>query len=170
MSDVNNNLNICVGAVEMGHSPGVATRRDQLTEAIRLEIKRLMLHHGDMQQIELAMRSGETKQRIQRFISGQMPYPPMDFLDRLFRVFGKTLVDGLTGAVKPVTQLPILRDDVQALADTCATLEPAGVEAVQHLAATLRDAGRRGAATAPGASARRHHTPRTTDKRHTRKG
>lgn len=170
MSDVNNNLSICVGTAEMGHSPGVATRRDQLTEAIRLEIKRLMLHHGDMQQIELAMRSGETKQRIQRFISGQMPYPPMDFLDRLFRVFGKTLLDGLTGAVKPAKQLPILRDDVQALADTCATLEREGVAAVQHLASTLRDAGRKAGPSAPGASARPHHTPRTNGKRRTRKG
>jgi transcriptional regulator with XRE-family HTH domain len=169
MSGVNNNLSICVGTREVGHSPGVVTRRDQLTESVRLEIKRLMLHHGDMQQIELAMRAGETKQRIQRFISGQMPYPPMDFLDRLFRVFGKTLIDGLTGAVKPVKQLPILREDVQALADTCAAMEAEGVAAVQHLASTLRDAGRKAGSAARGASAPAHHMPRTNGKRRTRK-
>lgn len=169
MFHVNNNLTICVSEPTVALSALVATRRDQLTEAVRLEIKRLMLHHGDMQQIELAMRAGETKQRIQRFISGQMPYPPMTFLDRLFRVFGVTLVDGLKGAVRPVTQLPILRADVQALADTCAPLEPEGVAAVQHLASTLRDGVRRAAVREPISHALPLRTPRTTDKRRTRK-
>lgn len=149
--------------------PHVATRRDQLTEAVRLEMKRLMLHHGDMKQIELARRSGEKQQRIHKFISGQMPYPPMDFIDKLFRVFGVTIVDGLRGAVKPVTQLPILRSDVQHLADTCAVLEPEGVAAVQHLASTLRDGVRRAGTTSPSASVPANHTPRTNDKRRTRR-
>lgn len=145
-------------------------RRDHLTEAVRLEIKRLMLHHGDMQQVELVRRSGENKQRIQRFISGQMPYPPMDFLDRLFRVFGVTLIDGLKGPVRPVTQLPILRADVQALADTCAMLSPEGVEAVQTLALTLRDGVRKASAREPVPSAHRDRTPRTNGKRRTQRG
>jgi hypothetical protein len=97
-----------------------------------------MLQHGDMEQIELARRAGEPQQRVHKFIKGQMPYPPMEFLDRLFRVFGATLVDGLRGAVPPVTQLPILRADVQKLADTCAGMPDAAVAAVQSLASTLR--------------------------------
>lgn len=165
MFDVNKNFSLCVGRDGVALYASVAIRRDQLTEAVRLEIKRLMLHHGDMQQIELAMRSGETKQRIQRFVSGQMPYPPMDFLDRLFRVFGVTLVDGLKGAVKPVTQLPILRSDVQSLADTCAALEPEGVAVVQHLASTLRDGVRRASSKSPSASAPRGNKLNTNDKR-----
>lgn len=168
--DVNNISSIGFPARSVALLAPVATRRDQLTEALRLEIKRLMLHHGDMKQIELARRSGEKQQRIHKFISGQMPYPPMDFLDRLFRVFGVTLVDGLKGAVRPVTQLPILRADVQTVADTCALLEPEGVAAVQHLAATLRDGVRRAAPREPIAVARLAHTPRTNDKRRTRKG
>lgn len=89
-----------------------------------------------MQQIELARRANEPQQRVHKFIKGQMPYPPLEFLDRLFRVFGVTLIDGLRGAVAPVTQLPILRRDVQSLADTCAAMAPEGVAVVQHLAAT----------------------------------
>lgn len=166
---VNNKLRVDVLSAPVRLFATVATRRDDLTEQLRLEIKRLMLHHGDMQQIELARRAKEAQQRVHKFVKGQMPYPPLDFLDRLFRVFGVTLVDGLRGAVKPVTQLPILREDVQLLADTCAPLEPEGVAAVQHLASTLRDGVRRGASRAPGASARPNHTPRTNDKRRTRK-
>lgn len=162
--DVNNKSTFCAGQGTVAGYRPVATRRDQLTESVRLEIKRLMLHHGDMQQVELVRRSGETKQRIQRFISGQMPYPPMDFLDKLFRVFGVTLIDGLKAAVRPVTQLPILRSDVQTLADTCSALAPEGVAAVQHLASTLRDGVRKGTAHGSNASARRHRKSRTSDK------
>lgn len=163
--DVNNISSIGVRGFLVAGLPPVATRRDQLTDAVRLEIKRLMLHHGDMKQIELARRSGEKQQRIHKFISGQMPYPPMDFLDRLFRVFGVTILDGLRGPVKPVTQLPILREDVQALADTCAGLEPEGVAVVQHLASTLRDAARKGTRREPSASAHAANKRGTNDKR-----
>lgn len=148
----------------------VATRRDQLAEALRTEIKRLMAHHGNMQQIELVRRSGQNKQRIQRFLSGQMPYPPLTFLDKLFRVFGHTLLDGLRGSIQPVTQLPILRPDVQQLADTCAPLEPAGVAVVQHLAVTLRDGVQRSSSKTPNAFSRRTHRRNTSGTRNTRKG
>lgn len=128
-----------------------------------------MLHHGDMQQIELARRAVEPQQRVHKFVKGQMPYPPLEFLDRLFNVFGVTIVDGLKGPVKPVTQLPILRADVQAVADTCAGLDEPGVAAVQHLATTLRDSARRAGPRGTSASAQSAYTPRTNDKRRTRK-
>lgn len=94
-----------------------------------------------------------------------MPYPPLAFLDGLFRVFGVTVIDGLRGSVTPVTQLPILRPDVQTLVDTCASLAPEGVAAVQHLASTLRDGVQKGTARGSTAFADRHRKPRTTDKR-----
>jgi hypothetical protein len=168
--DVNRLLPIVVIRPEMPLLPRVATRKDELTEALRLEIRRLMLHHGDMKQIELAKRAREPQQRVHKFIKGQMPYPPLDFLDRLFRVFGVTLLDGLKGVIRPVTQLPILRPDVQQVADTCAVLEPEGVAAVQHLASTLRDGVRRAGSRGLGGVSLVHHTPRTTDKRRTRNG
>lgn len=142
----------------------VPTRKDPLAEALRLEILRLMNHHGKMKQIELARRAGEDQQRVHKFVKGQMPYPPLAFLDGLFRVFGVTVIDGLRGSVTPVTQLPILRPDVQTLVDTCASLAPEAVVAVQTLASTLRDGVRKGTAHGSNASARRHRKSRTSDK------
>ena len=143
-------------------------RQDQLTELLRLEVLRLMRLHGPMQQIELARRAGDTQQRVQRFLAGQMPYPPLMFLDRLFRVFGVTLADGLKGQVRPAPVLPVLRPDVQAVADVCATLDGQAVEAVMMLASTLQGAGRRGAAPAPAASAASARKRQTTAKREPR--
>lgn len=134
--------------VEQWQASPVPKRRDQLSEGLRIEIVRLMAHHGQMSQIELARRATEAQQRVHKFVKGDMPYPPLDFLDGLFRVFGVTVLDGLRGSVQPVTQLPILRPDVQGVADDCAGMEAEAVEAVQKFVTTLRIALR---GTAPGA-------------------
>lgn len=156
--DVNRLLPIDV--FRPGVSPyGVPTRKDPLSEGLRVEIVQLMKHHNNMPQIELARRAGEDQQRVHKFVKGQMPYPPLAFLDRLFRVFGLTLVDGLRGHVAPVTQLPILRPDVQAIADDCAGLEEQGVQAVAYFVSTLKGTKPRGRSTATTASARERSTP-----------
>lgn len=155
--DVNNLLPIDVSAGAV--SPyGVPTRKDPLAEGLRLEIVQLMKHHNNMPQIELARRADEDQQRVHKFVKGQMPYPPLAFLDRLFRVFGLTLVDGLRGHVAPVTQLPILRPDVQAIADDCAGLEEQGVQAVAYFVSTLKGKRPPVRSNATGAPAREGNT------------
>jgi hypothetical protein len=166
--DVNNNSRLVVPRGTVAPS-GVPKRRDRLAEAVRLEIVRLMAHHNEMEQIELARRAGERQQRVHKFVNGQMPYPPLEFMDRLFRVFGHTLIDGLRGSVQPVTQLPILRPDVQAVADLCAGMDAEGVKVVQSWVTFLR----RNAPTKgkPDAGPRGHvaNRPHTNAKRDTPK-
>lgn len=98
----------------------MAKRTDQLTDSILRRVEELRLKHGapgkPMRQKTLARRSGQTYARVHKFLSGQMPYPPMDFLDALLRSFGTTLADELKGNSAPPAQLPILREDVQHVA------------------------------------------------------
>lgn len=164
--DVNGLLPIDVLRAGVGFS-AVPKRRDRLAEALRQEIVTLMKHHGEMKQIELARRAGEDQQRVHKFVKGQMPYPPLEFLDTLFKVFGVTLVDGLRGHVPPVTQLPIRRPDVQAVADDCAGMDVEGVKAVQYFVSTLRGASRRAPRPDTIAPARRGRTGDTSRRRAT---
>lgn len=112
----------------------MAKRTDKLTDSILRRIEELRLKHGTpdrpMRQKTLARRSGQTYARVHKFLSGQMPYPPMDFLDALLRSFGTTLADELKGSSAPPKQRPIVRTDVQEVADL---LDDADAETVSHV-------------------------------------
>jgi transcriptional regulator with XRE-family HTH domain len=73
----------------------VSTRQDALTVRVRTRIQAAMDQHKPkrMTQVQLAKKAKVTQQSVQRFLSGQMPYPPMTFLDKLTRVFGWSLVE-----------------------------------------------------------------------------
>jgi transcriptional regulator with XRE-family HTH domain len=96
-------------------------RTDKLTDAVLRRIEELRVQHGapgsPMKQKTLARRSGQTYARVHKFLSGQMPYPPLDFLDALLQSFGLTLADVLKGQAEAPKRLPILREDVQRVAD-----------------------------------------------------
>lgn len=77
-------------------------RHDPLAERIRQQILLLMDANGKMEQRELARRAKEPYPRVHKFVKGQMPYPPLSFLDRLLRVFGYTLPEALAQTVLPV--------------------------------------------------------------------
>jgi hypothetical protein len=112
-------------------------RTDALTDVILRKIQALMAQHGSndrpMQQKTLARRSKQTYARVHKFLSGQMPYPPLDFLDALLRSFGTTLADALKGTGDAPAQLPILRADVQEVADLLDEASPEVVEEVRRL-------------------------------------
>jgi transcriptional regulator with XRE-family HTH domain len=109
-------------------------RTDALTDAILKRVQELLVQHGapdrPMKQKTLARRSGQTYARVHKFLSGQMPYPPLDFLDALLQSFGVSLADVLKGNGDGPKQLPILRGDVQAL---CDLLDDAPVEVVEEV-------------------------------------
>lgn len=82
-----------------------------------------------MKQKTLARRSGQTYARVHKFLSGQMPYPPLDFLNALLVSFGTSLAKVLAGHTATPAQLPILRDDVQRVA---VLLDDADAEVVEE--------------------------------------
>lgn len=96
---------------------GVAAPRDLIAERLRAVVLGLMKAHG-MEQKELADRSGEPIYRVHKFVKGDLPFPPLTFLDRVLRVFGSSLAQALEKepTVKPLPPLPILRDDVLEVA------------------------------------------------------
>ncbi len=153
-------------------------RTDRLTDAALQAIQGFLVQYGEpgrpMKQKTLARRSGQSYARVHRFISGQMPYPPMDFLDALLRTFGTTLADVLKGHTTPPKQLPILRADVQRVADM---LDDASVEVVEeterHLKIFLRAAEAGALSDRPNESSTAGRTPEasgTRTKRGTRRG
>lgn len=114
----------------------MAKRTDKLTDAVLKRIEALRVQHGapgvPMKQKTLARRSGQTYARVHKFLSGQMPYPPLDFLDALLQSFGTTLADVLKGEVETPKRLPILREDVQQVADMLDDGSPELVEAARN--------------------------------------
>lgn len=114
----------------------MAKRTDRLTDQILKRIEALRVQHGapgaPMKQKTLARRSTQTYARVHKFLSGQMPYPPLDFLDALLRSFGTSLADELKGAGAAPPQLPILRADVQQVANMLDDESPEVVEAVKN--------------------------------------
>lgn len=121
-----------------GYRRQMAKRTDRLTEVILRKIEGLRAEHGPpgqpMKQKTLARRSGQTYARVHAFISGKMPYPPMDFLDALLRTFGTTLADELKGGSTPPAQLPIVREDILELAKMLDDASPEAVERVKGIA------------------------------------
>jgi transcriptional regulator with XRE-family HTH domain len=114
-------------------------RTDALTEAVLKTIEGLRVQYGEpgrpMKQKTLARRSGQTYARVHKFLSGQMPYPPLDFLNALLQSFGVSLADALKGQTTPPKQLPIQRADVQRVA---ALLDDAPVELVEETERMVR--------------------------------
>lgn len=59
----------------------MAKRTDKLTDAVLRCLQELLVQHGEpgrpMKQKTLARRSGQSYARVHRFLSGQMPYPPI---------------------------------------------------------------------------------------------
>src|SRR5688500_6325595 len=88
----------------------MAKRTDKLTEAVLRRIEELRVQHGapgqPMKQKTLARRSKQTYARVHKFLSGQMPYPPLDFLGALLESFGTSLADTLRGERNAPAQLP----------------------------------------------------------------
>lgn len=118
----------------------MAKRKDGLTELVLKRVEELRAQHGvsgrPMEQKRLARRSQQTYARVHKFLSGQMPYPPLDFLDALLRSFGDSLANVLKGETPPTTSdLPILREDVRALAHLLDDATPEVVEETRRVAA-----------------------------------
>lgn len=111
----------------------VSKRIDPLTVRVRERLKTAMAAHlpQEMKQVELARRAGETQQSVQRFLSGQMPYPSMTFLDRLVRVFGWTLIDVLRDELPPPPKPPITDPRVLQIAEL---LQEAGNDVIVEAA------------------------------------
>lgn len=111
-------------------------RTDRLTDLILKRIEALRAQHGapgaPMKQKTVARRSGQTYARVHKFLSGQMPYPPLDFLDAILRSFGTTLADALRGPTDDKIPLPIVREDVQEVANMLDEASPAAVEAAKQ--------------------------------------
>lgn len=84
--------------------PAVA-RRDPLADRVRHQIQQLMKANNNMEQRELARRAKEPYQRVNKLLRGQMPYPPMTFLNNLLGVFNYTLPEALAETVLPVRPL-----------------------------------------------------------------
>jgi transcriptional regulator with XRE-family HTH domain len=114
----------------------MAKRTDRLTDAVLKKIEALRVQHGSpgqpMKQKTLARRSGQTYARVHKFLSGQMPYPPLDFLDALLQSFGTNLARVLSGEMDTPAQRPILREDVQQVADMLDDGSPELVEAARN--------------------------------------
>jgi hypothetical protein len=123
-------------------------RTDVLTERVRKLIESLRVQHGapgrPMGQKTLARRSGQKYPRVHKFLSGQMPYPPMDFLDALLRSFGTTLGGVLTEESEPPKVLPIWRADVQQLAELLDDADAEVVEKTRGIAELFVTAGSAG--------------------------
>ena len=116
----------------------MARRTDKLTGAILRRIEELRVQHGapgaPMKQKTLARRAKQSYARVHRFLSGQMPYPPLDFLDALLRSLGTTLAETLTeSSGSPPSPLPIVRADVQELAKLLDEVSADVVEQVKGL-------------------------------------
>jgi hypothetical protein len=107
-------------------------RTDKLTERVLERVEALRVQHGapgtPMKQKTLARRSGQTYARVHKFLSGQMPYPPLDFLNALLMSFGTSLGDVLRDVSSPPRALPIWREDVQRVARMLDEASPAAVE------------------------------------------
>lgn len=88
-----------------------------------------------MEQKELADRSGEPVYRVHKFVKGDLPFPPLTFLDRVFRVFGSSLAKALESepAIKPLPTAPILRGDVLEVARLLERRSPEYVNSVMVL-------------------------------------
>lgn len=95
----------------------MARRSQELNVRIRSRIQKLMRAHG-LSQAALARATGERPQDINRFLTDDMAYPPLDFLDRLARVFHYTLADLLAKDLPPARLTP---DEVTLLARYRAT-------------------------------------------------
>ena len=116
----------------MKRSQSVATRRDPLTLRVRERITSAMeRQQPKMTQSELARRSGQLQQKIQRFLSGNMPYPPMSFLNDLASVFGWTLVELLHDEIPPLRTPAISDARVLEIADRLASADDRVIEAAQ---------------------------------------
>jgi hypothetical protein len=109
MIGVYNNLGFCVSGNTVPQFASVGTRKDPLAELVRLRVIALMAEHDEMEQIELARRSKNAQQRVHRFLVGQMPYPPMSFMDSLLQVFGLGLADVLADP-KATAKPPVISD------------------------------------------------------------
>lgn len=63
-----------------------------LTTALRVRFRRLY-EDAELTQDQFAERAGSTQSDVSRFLTGQMVYPPLEFLDGLAKVFGLRLSD-----------------------------------------------------------------------------
>lgn len=94
------NVQLATPHAHMTTSVPVA-RHDQLAERIRLQIKHQMDAKG-LEAKDVARLARERYPRVTRFLRGDMPYPPLQFLDRLLGVFGYTLAEALAQAALPL--------------------------------------------------------------------
>ena len=108
----------------------IVARHDPLAERVRQPVLNLMKANGNMEQRELARRAKEKPQRVHKFVKGQMPYPPLTFLNNLLRVFSYTLPEALSETVLPVRPLAqtVFRPPVQQLAELLDGMEDAQLE------------------------------------------
>lgn len=105
----------------------VRKKRDQLTERVLGYIRGLL---GDMTAKELARRSKAPYWRVQRFLDGQLPFPPLDFLTALLGVWGQTLADALTATSPPAPAPPALSGRVRAIAQRMNDLDDDALQLV----------------------------------------
>lgn len=80
-----------------------------LNQRVRARLVALMDQTG-VSQSGLARATGYRQPVINRFFTGQMKYPPLDFLDAMARVFEYTLADLLHQELPPPTLTPVERD------------------------------------------------------------
>lgn len=90
-----------------------------------------------MSQKELARRAGEHVNRVHKFVNGDLPYPPLTFLQHVFGVFGLTLPEALSSS-PPVRPLSISRQDVLEVARLLEALDEAYVRSLKDLVEKTR--------------------------------
>lgn len=116
----------------------VVPRLDPMAERIRQQIEQLMKANGNMHQKTLAKRAKVSQGRVHRFITGQMPYPPLTFLHSLLGVFGYTLPEALTAMSLPAKQLPQPAISNPIVLELASAIEDWPDEAVKNLLVALR--------------------------------
>lgn len=105
-----------------------------MAERIRQQIEQLMKANGNMEQKTLARRAKVSAGRVHRFLRGQMPYPPLSFLDQMLRVFGYTLPEALAASALPVktpTPPSISRASVLEIAEELESWPEENLKAMQ---------------------------------------
>lgn len=73
-----------------------------LTAQVRERLIALRDQHG-LTDAGWARAAGEVQQEVSRFTTGEMKMPKLDFMDKLARVFHRTLADVLAEDLPPAT-------------------------------------------------------------------
>lgn len=89
--------------------------KDPLAERLRQRLKALMTE-AQLEQKDVVYRSGARVDQVQKFLGGQLQFPPLTFLQQVFAIFDLSLVDVLTGVPTPKTPLQSMRPDVVRVA------------------------------------------------------